>query len=247
MRWLTMMRVALGLYSATAKATPQPVSLRGQIAGGADWIKLYADFRWRAGEDCRPTLGLDEMRAAVVAAHNAGRPVAVHAATAEVMRRAIAAGVDTIEHGYGGTPEIFAAMAAKHIVLCTILAASDATARYCGWTGSEPAPAAVEQNRNSFQMGLRAGTPICMGGDVGVFTHDQNAREMEFMVAAGMAPASVLIAATRGKARWLHLSDCLGAVKPGLLAVEGDPTADIRAVRHVRLVMKGRTLVSTRN
>lgn len=226
-------------------------AVRRQIAGGADWIKLYADYRWRAGEDSRPTLSLDEMRAAVAAAHDAGRPVAVHAATAEGMRRAIAAGVDTIEHGYGGTPEIFAAMAAKHIALCTTLAASDATSRYRGWSGNEPAPVAVEINRKSFRIALKAGTPICMGGDVGVFTHGQNAREMEFMVAAGMAPASVLIAATWGNARWLHLSDRLGAVKPGLLAdliaVEGDPTADIRAVRHVHLVMKGGTLVSTGN
>ncbi|GAC1410371.1 MAG: amidohydrolase family protein [Novosphingobium sp.] len=224
-------------------------AVRRQIAAGADWIKLYADYRWRPGEDSRPTLNLDEMRAAVAAAHDAGRPVAVHAATAEGMRRAIAAGVDTIEHGYGGTAEIFGAMAAKHIALCTTLAASDATSRYRGWNGSEPAPPAVEQNRKSFQMAVRAGTPICMGGDVGVFAHGQNAREMELMVAAGMAPADVLIAATAGNARWLHLSDRLGAVKPGLLAdliaVEGDPTADIHAVRHVRLVIKGGSLVST--
>jgi imidazolonepropionase-like amidohydrolase len=226
-------------------------AVRRQIAGGADWIKLYADYRWRAGEDSRPTLSLDEMRAAVAAAHDAGRPVAVHAATAEGMRRAIAAGVDTIEHGYGGTPEIFAAMAARRIALCTTLAASDATSRYRGWDGNEPAPPAVEQNRKSFRMALKAGTPICMGGDVGVFAHGQNAREMELMVAAGMAPANVLVAATWGNAQWLHLSDRLGAVKPGLLAdlvaVEGDPTADIRAVRQVRLVMKGGSLVSTGN
>ena len=223
-------------------------AVRRQIAGGADWIKLYADYRWRAGEDSRPTLSLDEMRAAVAAAHDAGRPVAVHAATAEGMRRAIAAGVDTIEHGYGGTPEIFAAMATRHIALCTTLAASDATSRYRGWNGNEPAPPAVEQNRKSFQMAMKAGVPICMGGDVGVFAHGQNAREMELMATAGMTPANVLVAATWGNARWLHLSDRLGAVKPGLLAdlvaVEGDPTTDIRAVRHLRMVMKGGEVVS---
>ncbi len=223
-------------------------AVRRQIAAGADWVKLYADYRWRAGEDSRATLSLDEIKAAVAAAHDAGRPVAVHAATAEGMRRAAAAGVDTIEHGYGGTPEIFAAMAAKGIALCSTLAASDATSRYRGWDGSEPAPPAVELNRNSFRMALKARVPICMGGDVGVFAHGQNAREMELMAAAGMAPADVLVAATSGNARWLHLSDRLGAVKPGLLAdliaVEGDPTSDIRAVRRVRLVMKGGALVS---
>jgi imidazolonepropionase-like amidohydrolase len=223
-------------------------AVRRQIAAGADWVKLYADYRWRPGEDSRPTLSLDEMKAAVAAAHDAGRPVAVHAATAEGMRRAIVAGVDTIEHGYGGTPEIFADMAKKGIALCPTLAASDATSRYRGWTGAEPAPEAVLVNRRSFQMAMKAGVPICMGGDVGVFAHGQNAREMELMAAAGMSPADVLIAATWGNARWFRLDAKLGAVKPGLLAdlvaVEGDPTADIAAIRHVRMVMKGGAVVT---
>jgi imidazolonepropionase-like amidohydrolase len=223
-------------------------AVRRQIAGGADWVKLYADYRWRPGEDSRPTLSLEEMKAAVAAAHDAGRPVAVHAATAEGMRRAIAAGVDTIEHGYGGTPEIFADMAKKGIALCPTLAASDATSRYRGWTGAEPAPDAVQINRKSFQLALKAGVPICMGGDVGVFAHGQNAREMELMAASGMSPADVLIAATWGNARWFHLDGKLGAVKPGLLAdlvaVDGDPTADIAAVRHVRMVMKSGAVVT---
>lgn len=223
-------------------------AVRRQIAAGADWIKLYADYRWRAGEDSRATLSLEEIKAAVAAAHDAGRPVAVHAATAEGMRRAIAAGVDTIEHGYGGTPEIFASMAAKGIALCSTLAASDATSRYRGWNGNEPAPPAVQTNRKSFVMAMRAGVPMCMGGDVGVFAHGRNAREMELMVAAGMTPAGVLIGATSGNARWLHLSDRLGAIRTGLLAdliaVEGDPTFDIGAVRHIRMVMKGGTIVS---
>jgi imidazolonepropionase-like amidohydrolase len=223
-------------------------AVRRQIAGGADWVKLYADYRWRPGEDSRPTLSLEEMKAAVAAAHDAGRPVAVHSATAEGMRRAIAAGVDTIEHGYGGTPEIFADMAKKGIALCPTLAASDATSRYRGWTGAEPAPDAVQINRRSFQMAMKAGVHICMGGDVGVFAHGQNAREMELMAANGMSPADVLIAATWGNARWFHLDNRLGAVKPGLLAdliaVDGDPTADIAAVRHVRMVMKNGTVVT---
>ncbi len=224
-------------------------AVRRQIAAGADWIKLYADYRWRPGEDSRATLSQDEMTAAVAAAHDAGRPVAVHAATAEGMRRAVAAGVDTIEHGYGGTPAIFASMAARHIALCPTLAASDATSRYRGWTGSEPAPPAVVLNRASVRMAIDAGVPICVGGDVGVFAHGSNAREMVLLVAAGMTPARVLIAATSGNARWLHLSDRLGTVKPGLLAdlvaVAGDPTGDIDAVRHIRLVMKGGAVVST--
>ena len=222
-------------------------AVRRQIAAGADWVKLYADYRWRPGEDSRATLSLAEMTAAVAAAHDAGRPVAVHAATAEGMRRAIAAGADTIEHGYGGTPEIFAAMAAKGIALCPTLAASDATSRYRGWNGSDPAPRAVEVNRASLRMALKAGVPICMGGDVGVFAHGKNAREMELLVSAGMRPAQVLIAATSGNARWLHLAENLGAVKAGLLAdliaVAGDPTTNIAAVEHIKMVMKNGSIM----
>jgi imidazolonepropionase-like amidohydrolase len=218
-------------------------AVRRQIAAGADWVKLYAGYRWRPGEESRATLGLDEIRAAVAAAHDAGRPVAVHASTAEGMRRAIEAGVDTIEHGYGGTPAIFAAMAAKRIALCPTLAAADASARYRGWNGSEPAPAGVRASRDSFRLALAAGVPLCMGGDVGVFAHGQNWREMELMVAAGMTPAQVLMAATSGNARWLGLSDRLGAIRAGFLAdlvsVPGDPGTDIRTVRVPHFVMKG--------
>ena len=223
-------------------------AVRRQIAAGADWIKLYADYRWRAGEESRATLSLDEMRAAVAAAHDAGRPVAVHASTAEGMRRAIEAGVDTIEHGYGGTPAVFAAMAAKRIALCPTLAAADASARYRGWTGTEPAPAAVRLSREAFRSARAAGVPICMGGDAGVYAHGTNAREMELMAGAGMTPAQVLVAATSGNARWMRVGDRLGAVKPGMLAdlvaVAGDPTKDVAAVRAVRLVIKGGRVVS---
>lgn len=223
-------------------------AVRRQIAAGADWIKLYADYRWRSGEDARATLSLEEMEAAVAAAHDAGRPVAVHASTAEGMRRAVEAGVDTIEHGYGGTPAIFAGMAAKRIALCPTLAAADASARYRGWTGAEPAPPAVRAARESFRLARAAGVPICMGGDVGVYAHGDNAREMVLMAAAGMTPAQVLIAATSGNARWMRVGDRLGAVKTGLLAdlvaVAGDPTTDVAAVRAVRLVIKNGAVVA---
>lgn len=240
--------VAIPQGAEEVSGTEQMIAaVRRQIAAGADWVKLYADYRWRAGEESRATLSLDEIRAAVAAAHDAGRPVAVHASTAEGMRRAIEAGVDTIEHGYGGTPAIFASMAVKKIALCPTLAAADASARYRGWTGVEPAPAAVRASRDSLRLALAAAVPICMGGDAGVFAHGTNAREMELMVAAGMTPVQVLLASTSGNARWMRLGDRLGAVKPGLLAdliaVAGDPTLHIDAIRSVRLVIKGGTIV----
>jgi imidazolonepropionase-like amidohydrolase len=216
---------------------------RDQVAGGADVVKMYADYHYMPGEPSRPTLSAAELAAGAQVGHDAGRIVAVHTVTAEGMRRAIAAGVDTIEHGYGGTPEIFKAMHDKGIALCPTLAASDAVARYQGWNGAEPAPKSVQQNRDSFRMALAAGVPICTGGDVGVFPHGENAREMVLMQAAGMKPADVLISATSGNARIFHIADKVGAVKPGLLAdlvaVPGDPTRDVIAVKTVVMVMKG--------
>ncbi|WP_253718110.1 amidohydrolase family protein [Sphingomonas sp. AP4-R1] len=220
---------------------------RDQIAAGADVVKMYADYRYRPGEPSRPTLSEAELAAGAQAGRDAGRVVAVHTSTPEGMRRAIAAGIDTIEHGYGGTPAIFKAMHDKGVALCPTLAASDAVARYRGWNGQEPAPESVAQNRAAFRMAMAAGVPICMGGDVGVFAHGTNAREMVLMQAAGMAPAQVLIAATSGNARIFHIADRVGAVKPGLLAdliaVQGDPTRDVAAVRTVALVMKGGVIV----
>jgi len=219
---------------------------RDQIAAGADVVKMYADYHYMPKEPSRATLTEAELAAGTATAHDAGRLAAVHAATAEGMRRAIAAGVDTIEHGYGGTPEIFRAMHDKGIALCPTLAASDAVSRYRGWNGQEPAPAAVEENRKSFRMALAAGVPICMGGDVGVYPHGENMREMVLMQQAGMAPIQVLVAATSGNAHILHMED-RGSLKPGLLAdivaVEGDPTKDVAAVKAVRLVMKGGEVV----
>jgi imidazolonepropionase-like amidohydrolase len=218
-------------------------AVRDQIAGGADIVKFYADYHWGKGEPSRPTLSQAELDAGVAAAHDAGRLVAVHAATSAGMMRAIRAGADTIEHGYAGTGEVFKAMAAKHIALCPTIAASEAYARYFQhWNGQEPAPESVQENRRSFRQAMQAGVPICMGGDVGVYTHGQNWLEMDAMQRAGLSAAQVMIAATSGNARIFRLTD-RGAIRPGLLAdlvaVEGDPTRDISAVRKVRLVMKG--------
>ena len=225
-------------------------AVRDQIAGGADLIKFYADYHWGKGEPSRPTLSQAELEAGVAAAHDAGRLVAVHATTAEGMMRAVRAGADTIEHGYGGTEAVFKAMAAKRAALCPTIAASEAYARYFQhWNGQEPAPESVQENRRSFRLAMKAGVPICMGGDVGVYTHGENWREMEAMQAAGMPAAQVLVAATSGNARILHLAD-RGAVRPGLLAdlvaVDGDPTRDVSAVRKVRLAIKGGQVVRPR-
>lgn len=217
-------------------------AVRRQIGHGADVVKLYADYRWGPGEPSRPTFTQGEMAAAVEAAHSAGRQVTAHASTPEGMRRAVMAGVDAIEHGSDGDAAVFKLMAARGVTLCPTLAAGDAIARYRGWNGVEPAPESVLGERKALALARAAGVNICMGGDVGVFAHGENAREMMLLVAAGMSPAAVLHAATAGNAVAFGLAD-RGRVAVGLLAdlvaVDGDPVVDIAAVQRVRMVMKG--------
>lgn len=223
---------------------------RRQIGRGADVVKLYADYRWGAGEPSRPTFSADEIRAVVDAAHAAGRKVAAHASSVDGMRRAVLAGVDTIEHGDGGTPEIFAMMKARGVALCPTLAASDAIERYRGWNGQSPEPASIVAKRASFAAARAAGVTLCVGGDTGVFSHGANARELELMTAWGMKPADVLIAATSGNAAVLGVDDRLGMIKPmmvaDLVAVHGDPLRDISAVRSIDLVMKSGEVIHRR-
>lgn len=218
--------------------------VRIQIGKGADVVKLYADYRWGLNHKAMPTFTIDELKKAVEVAASSGRIVAVHATTVEGMRRAIAAGVTTIEHGDEGTPEIFNLMKQNNIALCPTLAAGDAIAKYNGWhKGSDPEPAGIQRKRKSFSEALKAGVTICMGGDVGVFPHGDNAREMELMVDYGMKPLAVLHSATSVNADVFKIDAKVGRIKPGLiadiLAVKGDPSNDIHAIRNTMLVMKG--------
>jgi len=219
---------------------------RDQIGRGADWVKVYADYRWGPDGSAQPTFTEEELRTVVEVAESSGRHVVAHATTPESMRRAVEAGIRTIEHGSGGTREVFQLMAEEGVGLCPTLAASEAMARYSGWDGGQPVPARVRESRTSFQAALTAGVPMCLGGDTGVFSHGDNAREAELMVAYGMPAADVLHAATGGNADILGLDD-RGRIEPGLLAdlvaVDGDPSRDIHALRAVRLVVKGGEVV----
>ena len=219
--------------------------VRDQIGHGADWIKLYGDYRWSPLPGAHPTFSLDEMKLAVETARSAGVPAAVHTTTPEGMRRAIMAGAETIEHGDGGTPEIFKLMVERHVALCPTLAAGDATAQYAGWKkGQQPEPPGIVQKRASFKAALDAGVTILSGSDIGVFPHGENAREIELMVDYGMSRLDALKSATSVAGRVLHMN--IGEVKPGmfadLIAVDGDPAADISALRRVSFVMKAGTV-----
>ncbi|MBO0721879.1 MAG: amidohydrolase family protein [Blastocatellia bacterium] len=203
-------------------------TVRTQIGKGADWIKVYADYRWggRGSGKALPTFSVEELKLIVETARSAGVPVSAHATTAEGMRRAALAGVETIEHGDEGTAEVFQLMKEKGVAFCPTLSVGNQA-----------------RKKDSFKAALESGVTIISGSDVGVYPHGDNARELEAMVSMGMTPASALRSATSISARVLHIENEVGRIKTGLLAdlvaVAGDPIRDISCIRKVQFVMKG--------
>ena len=227
------------------------VAVRQQIAAGADWIKVYADYRRRPGDPSTPTYSLDELRAIVDEATSAGLPVAAHASTDEAITRAVLAGVRTIEHGSQAGTQVLELMASRGVVLCPTLAAAVSMARYGGWQPGEPDPPRIVSAKAAFARALQAGVTIACGSDVGVFSHGDNALEIELMVAWGMDSTTALRSATSIAAKVLGREDSLGRVAPGfladLVALRGDPLADPSALRHpVLVIQEGRKVFEER-
>ena len=233
--------VPLGAYEADG-VDDLIQEVRRQIGGGSDIIKVYADYRWGPNGEAMPTFTLEELKTIVSIANSSGRPVVAHAATAEGMRRATLAGVYTIEHGDGGTKEVFELMKEHGVALCPTLAAGDAIMQYRGWKkGEEPDPSRIVAKKRSFGLALEVGVDIVAGGDVGVFPHGDNVRELEMMVAYGMTHEEVLRNVTSVNADLLGLTDrgrIMKNMRADIISVSGDPLKSISELRNVKFVMK---------
>jgi imidazolonepropionase-like amidohydrolase len=214
-------------------------AVREQIGHGADVIKVYADWR-------HPTLTVAEMQVIAEEAHKAGLKVAAHATTPEGIRNAVMAGVDSIEHGHEADKGALQLMKTKGTYLVPTLSVVDAAmARRFG--ASTPPPKALaflDTLKHTMSMAKEIGVKIADGSDASAArSHGQNARELEAMTERGLTPIESIRAATISAADLIGWPDKVGAVEVGLfadlIAVEGDPTTDIRVLQKVVFVMKG--------
>jgi len=238
-------KIPLGAEEADGENVIKVV--RSQIRAGADFIKVYADYRWGKNKEAMPTFSIDELKLIVQTAASSGRYVSAHAGTAEGMRRAILAGVKVIEHGDGGTPAIFKLMKEKNVALCPTIAASYSIAKYNGWKpNKEIIPKRMTTKINSFKLALQAGVTIVAGSDIGVFEHGNNALELELMVKYGMTPINALKSATSISAKVLEMPK-VGVIKVGnyadLVVVKGNPTKNISNLRKIKMVIKNGKIV----
>jgi len=217
--------------------------VRDQIGNGADFIKVYADYRWGTKGEDQPSFTLDELKLINEVTRSSGRYLVCHAKSKEAIKRAILAGAETIEHGDYLDEEIAQLMKDHHVTYFPTLGAVDAIQQYRGWKkGKEEDTPLIKQKKKSFKIALDAGVTIGMGGDVGVYPHGENVYEMELLNEYGMKPLNILKTATTINARALHMENEIGSIKSGLKAdiviVKGDPSKNISDLRQVEFVMK---------
>ena len=219
-------------------------AVREQAARGADWIKIYGDYRVGPDGGTAPTFTPAELKALVDTAHQIGRPVAVHAASDAGVRMAVEAGVDSVEHGYGASEATFRLLKQHGVAYEPTLTAVESTAEYFEHyvAGKSEPTARMREAEHAFRTALKLGVTIGNGSDVGVFTHGDNWREPAAMVAYGMTPAQALHAATDVAAKILRQSQHFGRIAPGLAAdlaaFGGDPSVQIDALKKPVFVMK---------
>jgi imidazolonepropionase-like amidohydrolase len=218
-------------------------AVREQAGRGADWIKLYADYRIGSDGSAQPTFTADELKAIVEAAHLSGRPVSAHAASDKGMRMAIEAGVDSIEHGYAGSEATFRLMRDRAVAYLPTLTAVESTEQYFNhYQSGQPPTPKMQEAEQGFRRALAAGVTIGCGSDVGVFRHGDNWREPAWLVKLGMSPAQALRACSSVAAKILRQQDRIGRIAPGLradlAAFTGDPSERIEALQQPVFVMK---------
>jgi len=217
-------------------------AVREQLGRGADLIKIYADWS-------EPTLTIAEMEVVVEEAHRAKRKVAAHATTPEGIRNAVRAGVDSIEHGHGADRSALELMKAKGVYLVPTLSVVDAMVAKAPerWT-SQQSRSFLDSIGQAMAIAKELGVRIADGSDpAAVDRHGRNAEELESMTRRGLSALEAIRAATTSAADLLGWADDVGSVDVGkyadLIAVQGDPTADITVLQHVKFVMKGGRVV----
>jgi len=235
------MQIMLGAEAADGNDLIRVV--RDQIGKGADFIKVYADYRWGLKGDDQPSFTLDELKLINEVTRSSGRVMVCHAKSKEAIRRAVLAGAETIEHGDFIDAEIANLMKEHKVTYIPTIAAVDMITQYRGWKkGSQPEPTAIINKKKSFKEAIASGVAIGMGGDVGVFPHGENALEIELMVEYGLPIMDALKAATSVNAKTFHLDKELGYIKDGftadLVIVSGDPSKIISDLRKTKVVMK---------
>jgi imidazolonepropionase-like amidohydrolase len=209
--------------------------VREQVEAGADLVKvcvtgwLEAAHQDPAGVEIRPA----ELVAAVEEAHRLGRRVAVHALSRAGVELAVRAGADLVAHGGFPDAATVEQMRERGVFLLPTLHSFSTTA---------PGPA-LEALTAHLRQARAAGLPIALGTDAGVIPHGENAKELQALVRLGMTPLAAIRAATLDAAAAVGRADRLGSLAPGkladVIAVAGDPTADVAALERVRFVMKG--------
>ncbi len=219
-------------------------AVREQVKYGADWIKVYSDRRYYIAKDGRLRSWVnytdEEFKAFVDEAHRLGRKVASHAIGWDGIDAALRAGVNSIEHGDGLTPDLIDRMNKQGVYWCPTIFVGAYVAEGRGgiW------PQMVEIERKAFGEALKRGAMISYGTDAGGYAWTENqAQELDYMVRYGMTPMQAIRSATSVAATLLDHADDLGAVAPGhwadLIATDGDPLADIKELQRVTWVMKG--------
>jgi imidazolonepropionase-like amidohydrolase len=254
-----------GLHVASRAGAPTPSkgqangvdevvrAAREQIAAGADWVKMFGSTGSAQDVTGNQTFSFDEMKAGVETAHSLGKRIAVHSYGPGGARDAVRAGADSVEHATDMDDETIAEMVRRKTFYVPTIDHNRYYAEFRAQFGYGPEVADrlnayVGRNLETARRAFKAGVRFAMGSDAVFTMFGQNTRELGWFIKAGMTPAQALATATTNGAALLGMEKSLGALLPGyyadIVAVEGDPLADINVViNNVRWVMKGGAVV----